>query len=121
MKNLSTQMPETWVDVQSHDHDLRQRELIKPEGSGVDSSFRQRLSSTLITLKSWVQSLHNILLDRSQVKVWQTRDRFGNLIWHAYDPETDQSIIVGSENEMRVWLEHRDSFCTPTQPCHWDY
>ena len=44
---------------------------------------------------------------RQEPKIWQKRDRYGNLYWVVYDPTTGHSSCFSSEQEVRVWLEQR--------------
>ncbi len=37
--------------------------------------------------------------------IWQTRDRYGNVWWHAYDPVTGQTSYLSSEEEVLMWLD----------------
>lgn len=40
-------------------------------------------------------------------KIWQKTDRLGNTFWRVYDPLSGHSAILGSEAEVRSWLEER--------------
>lgn len=44
-----------------------------------------------------------------ELRVWQSRTLMNRIVWNAYDPVTGDSISVGSEAEMRLWIEQRYS------------
>lgn len=54
------------------------------------------------------QRLVSGILQAPELNVWQEHDRHGKLLWHSYDPMTGRSF-VGSESEMRRWIEERYS------------
>lgn len=69
------------------------------------------LQSNQPTLRSrleriW-QSLVGSLVQRTELRVWHTCDRFGNIWWNAYDPSTGRVLYEVPEAEMRRWLEQR--------------
>ncbi|MGE5660110.1 MAG: hypothetical protein ACM37W_26270 [Actinomycetota bacterium] len=69
----------------------------------IDSSlakFRETVTAV------W-QVLATILTSNNQLRIWQTRDRFGNTWWHACDPTTGRSACVATEDELRLWVEQR--------------
>lgn len=39
------------------------------------------------------------------LRVWQQRDREGNIWWSAYNPITRKSVDRISEAQMRIWVE----------------
>lgn len=47
------------------------------------------------------------LSNSTELRVWHTQDRLGNIWWSAYDPTTKQSIYEVSEAQMRTWIEKR--------------
>lgn len=53
------------------------------------------------------QYLWSYFNQRLEPRVWQKRDRYGNLYWVIYDPTTGYSSSFSSEKEVRVWLEQR--------------
>lgn len=61
--------------------------------------------SPLEFLRDRWQNLVNYFTHPSELRIWQTRDRFGNPYWQAYDPATGKSISSGSEAEIRAWIE----------------
>ncbi len=63
---------------------------------------------TLFTiLKAIWQRLIRAITDSKELQVWKKTDRHGHTYWHAYDPTTQRSISLGSEAEMRSWIEQR--------------
>lgn len=59
------------------------------------------------TLKAIWQRLIRTITSSKELQVWKTTDRHGHTYWHAYDPTTERSISLGSEAEMRMWIEQR--------------
>lgn len=47
----------------------------------------------------------NRLIQKNELRVWQTCDRHGNVLWHAFDPLTEEAVTCGSEEAIRVWVE----------------
>lgn len=41
-----------------------------------------------------------------ELRVWQSRDRFGDIVWHAYNPVTGKQVSRASEAELIDWIEH---------------
>ncbi len=41
----------------------------------------------------------------SQPRIWQSRDWRGETLWYVYDPQSGQTTIFCSEQEVRIWLE----------------
>lgn len=54
-------------------------------------------------------SLVHYLTRPNEVRIWQVSDRQGKTYWKAYDPYTNTTTYVSSENDLRVWLEQRYS------------
>ncbi|HEY9622834.1 MAG TPA: hypothetical protein V6C78_20925 [Crinalium sp.] len=52
-------------------------------------------------------SFFSHISNTSEPRIWQRRDRSGQLIWHVYDPTTNQSSRFTSEAEVRAWLDQR--------------
>ncbi|MBI4779801.1 MAG: hypothetical protein HY785_00610 [Oscillatoriophycideae cyanobacterium NC_groundwater_1537_Pr4_S-0.65um_50_18] len=42
-------------------------------------------------------------------RIWQKRDRFGEVYWHVYDPIRDRHFRFTTEQEVRQWLEQKFS------------
>lgn len=60
-------------------------------------------------LDSVWQKLTLLFTSNSELQVWSTRDRNGDLSWHAYDPITRHYVCFGSEDDIRAWIEQRFS------------
>lgn len=43
----------------------------------------------------------------SEPKVWEQKDRQGNIYFRVYDPIRDRHIYFNSEAEVRYWLDKR--------------
>ncbi|NJL21948.1 MAG: hypothetical protein HC895_15900 [Leptolyngbyaceae cyanobacterium SM1_3_5] len=60
---------------------------------------------------SWLQSIWQQVVEglttKTELQVWQERDRDGKLLWYAYDPTSGRSFF-GTEAEMRSWIETRN-------------
>lgn len=57
---------------------------------------------------SILKDIRNFLLSAfkgSQLQLWQTVDSDGNIYWNGYDPQTNQSIQLATEEELRVWVD----------------
>lgn len=87
------------------------------------SDIRTRATLEKIYRRSPSISVHQLMLDflrqvgHAVVEVL-TRDRSephisrfytidGKLLWSAYDPVTQKTLVTHSENELRAWLEGR--------------
>lgn len=61
------------------------------------------------THQSWLgevwDALDVALFRDLEPRVWQTVDYEGRSCWHAYDPETGQTIHLNSAADIRTWLE----------------
>jgi len=55
------------------------------------------------------QSIIRYCTTAPELRVWQSRTLMNRTVWNAYDPVTGDSISVGSEAEMRLWIEQRYS------------
>ncbi len=80
--------------------DLEKLELValNPTAQPVGSQFKETMQ------KMWQGFLH-YWNTRNELQIWQRRDRFGTLRWHAYDPVTGNYTSLGSEDELRSWIE----------------
>jgi hypothetical protein len=47
------------------------------------------------------------IVQTSEPKVSERRDRKGRLYYQVYDPVSNSSAAFGSESEIRAWLEQR--------------
>ncbi|MDX2214777.1 MAG: hypothetical protein SFY66_15925 [Oculatellaceae cyanobacterium bins.114] len=60
------------------------------------------------TLAVWCSQIAQWLSPRlSEPRVYQHRDRAGQVYWSGFDPNTGSSIRWVSEAEIRIWLEQR--------------
>lgn len=66
-----------------------------------------KTSSVVLTLKRVCQGLIKFLLNGSELRVWQISDGYGQTSWRTYDPATGHSTYLGSESEVRSWIEQR--------------
>lgn len=57
-------------------------------------------------LKQAGSTVVDFLTRGNNLRVW-TRQRNGHLIWHVYDPMTEQRQQFSSEEDLRSWLETR--------------
>jgi len=71
----------------------------------MSSSLKRSYFSIFIS-KIW-QKLDNILTINDDLKIWQKRDRFGNIYWQAYNPKTRKFVGFASEKEVRIWIEQQ--------------
>jgi hypothetical protein len=58
-------------------------------------------------LKRVLQYFVPFFASSQELRIWTTTDRYGNTSWHAYDPVRDARVSLGSEDEMRTWIERR--------------
>lgn len=66
------------------------------------------LSQALVTtFKNAGASVVHQLTRPNEVRVWQVSDRQGEICWKAYDPYSNATSYLSSENDLRVWLEQR--------------
>lgn len=70
-----------------------QQEIKEPKLSSLANRFWQHL----VTAITQAQEPH----------IWQSKDRYGMMWWHGYDPVTKRAVCRASEAEMRSWLEER--------------
>ncbi len=74
-------------------------------------SLSSQLAATLFSLFNKIQAISQRFITtftcRHELQVWQKTDRYGNTYWQAQDPKTGNSTILGSEAEMRIWIEQR--------------
>jgi hypothetical protein len=81
--------------------EYRKLELIDSQEPGSRSN---KLPLISVLDRIW-QSLLTLLSSKPELRVWQTCDRAGHTWWNAYDPVKEQSARLGSEAEMRIWIE----------------
>ena len=51
------------------------------------------------------QGLLNFLVSDRELKVWHTYDRQGQILWHAHNPMTGESVVFPAKEEMLSWIE----------------
>lgn len=66
-----------------------------------------RKLSITSSLKKALQLFVQLVSGNHEPRVWTTTDPYGNIYWHAYDPTSEKSIRLSSEDEIRSWLEQR--------------
>lgn len=54
--------------------------------------------------KVW-QVLVMLMTQEPEIRIWQSCDRAGNTWWHIYNPATDESASLLSEEELIDWIE----------------
>jgi hypothetical protein len=71
--------------------------------------MKKEFRAIALTLQSTLSLIWDKVLSflSDEPKVWQERDRFGNLYWRIYDPISDRSATLASEQEVREWLDQR--------------
>lgn len=74
---------------------IRSRDRLHP-------SIKERLANLF-------QTVLNAASGNSEPRISQKRDRRGNLYFSVYDPISNESAVMGSEQEIRAWLEQRYS------------
>ena len=69
--------------------------------------MRKELKAIALSLRSILSLIWNVLFTSvsDELRIWQERDRFGNIWWYVYDPISRRSIQFPSEQELRRWLE----------------
>ncbi len=60
--------------------------------------------SQLFSVMAW---LIQLLESRSEPRVTQQLDQFGNLYYQVYNPQTGNSAAFGSPTEIRWWIEQQ--------------
>jgi hypothetical protein len=61
----------------------------------------------LSILKTVGQLFMPVFASSNEPRIWTTTDCHGNTSWHAYDPVSGARASLGSEAEMRTWIEQR--------------
>jgi hypothetical protein len=56
------------------------------------------------------RTLLNSFETRNEPRIWATRDRHGHQYWHVFDPMTERSWTLSSEEEVRIYLEERYNY-----------
>jgi YD repeat-containing protein len=73
--------------------------------------MKKELRAIALNLRSTLSLIWNVLFTSvsDELRIWQERDRLGNVWWYVYDPMSRRSIQFPSEQEVRRWLEKRFS------------
>lgn len=79
----------------------------QPCSTSLAISTRRADRKSFAWLNQFCRSLMQSSMSRLEPRVWQQRDRQGNLWWHLYDPETHQRLRLESEEAARIWIEQR--------------
>ncbi len=74
-----------------------------------DLSWFDRLKlNKLKRIQQWVeqgwQQVVQAWSNPPELRVWQRRDRSGQVHWYTYDPYTNQSASFGSEADVKAWI-----------------
>ncbi len=73
----------------------------------IKSQLVHKLVHICLRLNRLWQNLTHILAN-DEPRVWPQLNRRGQIVsWHIYDPKSGYTIQLGSEIEVRLWLEHR--------------
>lgn len=67
----------------------------------------QFLSEIPVRIRQYLGSCFESVLVTAEPKIFQKCDRAGNLYFVVYDPKSGQRLTLGSEREVRIWLEQR--------------
>jgi hypothetical protein len=73
--------------------------------------MKKELRAIALTLRSTLSRIWGVvsMLLSDEPRIWQKRDRSGNIWWYVYDPLSDRFIQLPSEQEVRQWLEQKFS------------
>lgn len=83
----------------------------------IPKSNLHKLANQLKLIGKWIE---NLLTIKCELKIWHGQDRAGCDIWKIYDPRTNRTFPLASEEEVREWIEksfyrpHQESDRTPT-------
>jgi len=70
-----------------------------------ESQLSNENQKSSLGLLGFLQRLLKFFVAGDELQIWQTHDRNGMTLWHAYDPITGRRAALDSEAEMRVWIE----------------
>jgi hypothetical protein len=86
---------------------LNYRQVQLTANSNLDSS------DILLILKSWFNTVAKTLIrfiqPSDEPRVWEHQNRNGTVYWCVYDPTSGFKACLGSELEVRFWLEQHFS------------
>jgi hypothetical protein len=106
-RSLLTFLTQEPIDDSIDEHRIEMLErcfaldMTKPQPAGIKGIW-QKLQSFLDGL--WLENESGIL---REPEIWQSLGRDGHLWWHVYDPVTGRIVDMGTEEEVRIWLEER--------------
>lgn len=74
----------------------------------LDAAVPSRSSRWLSSLKAIATSVvKTFTQDSNAPRIWFSVSESGQKIWHVYDPITNNHGLYETEQDVRVWLEHR--------------
>lgn len=100
MKNTQLKVSQGWIP-------LHEMEGVESESQTSSARFRAILQALGSGLKHIWQAVATFWVGSDEVQVWQSRNRAGHVLWHAYDPKTGTSAAISTEDELRTWIEER--------------
>ncbi len=62
-------------------------------------------TSALSAFKTIWQSVIRYFMQGAELQVWQVKASDGHTFWRAFDPKSQRTTSLGSEAEMRMWIE----------------
>lgn len=81
----------------------------KASVSSKSKSLSRLMSAIVLKSKSFLsyawKTISTLVSNEPQIR--QRRNRFGQTYWQVYDPATNHSTSLSSEQEVRQWLEQR--------------
>jgi hypothetical protein len=70
----------------------------------LDFSTDSKAKFTFWLSNIW-QFLVDILFQDNELKVWEKKDKQGNIYWKIYHPATGNTVYLASEQEARIWID----------------
>ena len=70
------------------------------------NTYRQEMAG-FVSLKKIGAKFMRWLCGSQEPKIYKRRDRQGHVYYKIYNPTTDRYNMMGSELEVRIWLESR--------------
>lgn len=74
----------------------------------LERCLKSKLNWPLIAaalIQRWLVTLYHELMDSSDLKAWQTRDRQGNSCWKVRDCYKGKIYSFTTRQELMTWLE----------------
>ncbi|MBD3883749.1 hypothetical protein IFO70_18460 [Phormidium tenue FACHB-886] len=82
--------------------------LFKPENATSEIVSAKALRPAQPSrLRHFWERLLTLLSGRTEPQIWRKRDRAGNWYFQVFDPATGELSMLGSEQEVRIWIEQR--------------